>query len=82
MTDKTTQPGLGYTVGQLQELSQALTEQLDICSARLVDLIHRETGKRIEPRAIEQMRNVVAWAIALSCVTTVEHRERKKKAQP
>ena len=65
---------VSYTHQQLSELSQQLTEQLDVCTIELVDFIHKQTGKRLEPSAIDWLRNRVAWRIALSCVVTIEHR--------
>lgn len=55
-----------------------MTEQLDIATVEVVDLVHRETGQRLTPQAIERLRSKIAWGISLSCVAAVlAHEDRK-----
>lgn len=58
---------------RVEELAQLLGERLDIATAQMVDYVHKYTGQRLAPAAIDVLRNKLAWTIGLTCVSVLDN---------
>lgn len=55
------------TPAQLADLSEYLGERLEAATVEVVELVKRQTGARMTPAGINELRRVIAWHLAYAC---------------
>jgi hypothetical protein len=66
----------------LAEIAQVLGWRQHVASVELTDFVHKHTGVRLSPMAIDELRNKLGWHLSHSAGAVIDLHARQPPAAP